>query len=380
MEHIEKPEEGRYTMFPIKRWDEWQAYKKAQKMFWVEEEIDTELAKDSRDWKTLDQPIRHFLEHILAFFAVSDGVVNETLTEEIISRIQVREIKLWYDFQIMMEDIHNIVYSKLIDTYIEDSDRKNQLFHALEHYPSIRQKIEWVQRWLGKNNEIHKLSQCKRDALVKLEMAYNQLQAIEKVINLSSSGVEDQSIKELFTELHEPRPALARQILINVIMEGVFFSGSFCAIYWIYNTYGKLPGLSKANEFISRDEGMHTDFGIHIYRTLTYKLSQKQVHKIIKEAVEIESDFIRDALPKGLLGMNANLMTMYIQFVADQLLLGLGYDKCFGAENPFTFMNKQSIGVRIGDFFTDGNISEYGHHAAGNTVDDQTLDFSENFD
>ena len=377
-ELIEYEEEGRYTMFPIKRWPEWRAYKKAQELFWVEEEIDAELAKNPREWSTLEKKIRHFLKRILAFFAVSDGIVAETIMEEIMRRIQTREIKLWYNFQVMMEDIHNIVYSKLIDTYIKSEHKKKKLFNAIEHYPTIRRKVEWSRKWLGRDNEINKLSDANQDALLQLRKMYLAAKQISQV--MGSTNEPNAQIEQLFADLNEPRPSLARQILINTIMEGVFFSGSFCAIYWIYNNGGKLPGLSKANEYISRDEGMHTDFGVHIYKSLDAQLSQEEVHDIMREAVDVEIDFICDALPEGLLGMNATLMTEYVQFVADRLLISLGYDIIFDSKNPFPFMDKQSTSIRMGDFFNDGNISEYGHHSAGIGPDDQALNFSEEFD
>lgn len=383
MESIES-EEPRYTIFPIKRWDVWKLYKKAQTLFWVEEEIDTELAKDKKDWDELDPNIQHFIQHVLAFFAVSDGVVNETLIEEILSRVQTREVRFWYDFQVAMEDIHNIVYSKLIDTYITSETEKQKLFNALEHYPSIKKKINWVKRWLGSHNELHKLSPHTRQTLLELEKIYRLVTDFQTSLNKTIDHNDPSTMPkngltqiELFNALHEPRPTLAKQIIINTIMEGIFFSGSFCAIYWVYHTHKKLPGLAKANEFISRDEGLHTEFGIHLYKTLAHKLPEREVFDIIDEAVEIESDFIKSALPQGLLGMNDKLMTQYIKFVADQLLQNLGYNKHYKLPNPFDFMNKQSTSVRIGDFFTDGNLSEYGHHASGSTTDDQSVDFSD---
>jgi ribonucleoside-diphosphate reductase subunit M2 len=379
LEYVENPEHGRYTMFPIKYKKYFDAYKKGQAYYWVEDEINNELAKDEVDWPTLDPEIQHFLEHILAFFAVSDGIVNETLTEEVVDRIEIPEIKLWYHFQIMMEDIHNIVYSKLIDTYIKNTEHKQRLFSAIEHYPTIRKKVAWVHKWLGKENELAKLSSAVKTQIRKLKQAYQDLQKIKVIASSTSASQQDDDIETFFAQLEEPRPALAKQILINVIMEGIFFSASFCAIYWIYNQYGKLPGLSKANEFISRDEGMHADYGIMIYRSLKYKLSPSLVYTIMDEAVAIEADFIRSALPKGLLGMNAKLMTQYVKYVSDQLLQNLGYDKHFGDENPFPFMDKQSVSVRIGDFFTD-TLTEYGHHSSGLTSNDQSLDFSEIFE
>jgi ribonucleotide reductase beta subunit family protein with ferritin-like domain len=376
-ELIESSEHERYTVFPIRFQQAYNAYKEAQSYYWVDDEINKELAEDVNDWATLDPKIRHFIEHILGFFAVSDGVVIETITEEIIDRIEVMEIKLWYHFQVAMEDIHNIVYSKLIDAYITDPHHKHRLLNAIENYPTIQKKIEWVHKWLGKDHELYKLSRTTRDVLFKLQEYYRTLEAVKNQL-VPTELQQDEEVEAFFERLNRPRPSLARQLFINIIMEGVFFSGSFCAIYWIFNHYKKLPGLAKANEFISRDEGMHTEFGMGIYSSLQFKLSQEEAHEIIAEAVDIEADFIRSALPSGLLGMNSTLMTQYIKFVADQLLRNMGYAPCFLEENPFSFMNKQSTSVRIGDFFVV-TVSEYGHSASNTSADEQTYDFSEDF-
>jgi ribonucleoside-diphosphate reductase beta chain len=374
---IESAEHKRYTIFPITHWREWKLYHTARSLVWFEEEIDLELVKDPADWATLDPAIKNFIEHILAFFAVSDGVVNETLTEQILDRVHPPEIKFWYHFQVMMEDVHNIVYSKLIDTYIKDAAHKERLFNAITHYPTIQKKINWVHRWLGKYNEIQTLSDDLRQALNTLVGEHQAMRRMCRETGAQAAR-ETPGLERLIEQLREERPSLGHQILINTIMEGIFFTGSFCAIFWVYHQYGKLPGLSKANEFISRDEGLHTEFGIHIYRNrIVNKLPQSEVFKIIDEAVDIESEFIASALPIGLVNMNAQLMLQYIQFTADWLLVELGYSRRYKAENPFAFMKKQSISVRMGDFFIDGNISEYGHFAAGTTVEDNEFDTSD---
>lgn len=384
-ELIENPEEKRYTVFPIKDDPTWQAYKKAKEAFWVEEEIDSTLAKDREDWETLDPAIKHLVKYILAFFAVSDGVVNETLTEEIVNRINSREIKLWYNYQIMMEDIHNIVYSKLIDTYITVPSEKRKTFDAIEHFPSIRKKIGWVHRWLGKKNDVHKLDAETQESIRKLRDMYQVWTGVASM-TLGFRGDPAKHVSKppddlqvLFSKLDQPRPTLARQLLINTIMEGLFFSASFCVIFWINHHYHKLPGLVKANEAISRDEGMHTLFGAKLYNRMKHRLPENEVHSIIAEAVEIESDFINEALPKGLLNMNAVMMKEYLQFVADQLLILLKYKPLFGSTNPFKFMEKQSMSVRIPDFFAIADVLEYGHHSAGMKPEDQTLSCNDDF-
>ncbi len=362
MEQIENVENGRYTVLPIKDEASWNSYKKAQELFWVDEEVEKLLVKDAEDWKTLDSGIQHLIKYILAFFAISDGIVNENLTEEIVSRIAIREIKMWYDFQIMMEDIHNTVYSKLIDAYITDPVEKHRTFNAIENFPSIKNKINWVRRWLGNKNDLHKL----------------QPESMKCLRELRRAPISEPML-ELFEKMEVPQPDLARQILINAIMEGVFFSGSFCAIFWIYHHYHKLPGLSKANEYISRDEGMHTEFAIGLYRyKLQFKVPQVEVHKIMTEAVEIESEFINESLPKDLINMNSQLMTQYIRFVADQLLQSLGYSRLYNVTNPFKFMEKQSMSVRMTDFFME-DVTEYGIHNVGLKPADSELKFDEDF-
>lgn len=372
-EYLTNPALSRYAIFPLSPMFKgaYEYYKNAKSSFWVEQEIDQELAKDPKDWATLDEPIKNFIKHILAFFAASDGIVRETITEHFSNNITVLEIKFWYDFQVMMEDIHNIVYSKLIEEYIRDENERNSLFHALTTFPTISRKISWIRKWLG-TSELRNLSSSNWTALGKLVNVYKQCQA--------SFGVSSREVDALVDMLEAPRVSLARQLFINIIMEGVFFSGSFCAIFWIYSQYKKMPGLAKANEFISRDEGSHTEFGIYLYNNhIVNKLTQGEVEEILAEAVEIEADFIRAALPAGLLGMNAALMTQYIKFVGDQLLVQLNYKKIFHVKNPFPFMEKQSTSVRIPDFFMDHNVSEYGHHAAALQPNDMKLDFSDNF-
>lgn len=350
------------------------AYKKAQESFWVEEEIDAELKKDSINWPSIDPRIQNLIIHQIAFFLIGDGRVNQTISDHIESRITDREVLVWYNFQKMMEDIHNIVYVKLADAYVRDAKEKNKIFNAAENFPIIKKKINWLRKWLGENNDINKLEPDTVKSVIELKNAYLAMSAIFKKEIPGDLNI-------LFNKLDEPKPMLAKQILINLIMEGLFFQGSFCIIFWVNHQYGgKLPGLTKANEFISRDEGMHTDFGIGLYiKKIMCKLPQKEVHEIMNEAVEIEIEFMEEALPSDLLNMNPVLMAKYIKFVADKLLSDLGYDTLYNVTNPFEFMKKQSVSVRISDFFMDANVSEYGHHLANSNTGDTELDFGEDF-
>ena len=380
IERVERSEEQRYTVFPISDRASWEAFKAAQGAFWTNEEIDGELAKDKADWDELDPKVQHFIKHILAFFAVSDGVVIETLTEEIMDRVKTMEIRMWYNFQIMMEDTHNVVYSKLIDTYIRDPKEKDQMFNSITHFPTIRKKINWVHRWIGKGKVLSKLPDKYHDFLIYLRDVYHEMEDVRSVLGAGPKNqIRTATLDKYFDELDIQRPSLAMLLLINVVMEGLFFSGSFCAIYWVKDILKKLPGLSKANEFISRDEGTHTDFGVQFYLTLEHPVEQLMVYQIFEEAVKIETEFIGSALPEGLLGMNADLMQTYVKFVADRLLNDLHYDPLFNVENPFLFMNKQSTSVRMSDFFIDRNISEYGHKASGKIATAKWLNLTDEF-
>lgn len=377
-EFVENHDIFRLSMFPIKADDIWQLYKVVQEAFWVEEEIDKELAKDKKQWDELDEKTRKLIIHILAFFAVSDGLVGEIIEDEILSRLEMREAKLWYNFKNMMEDIHNITYAKLVQTYIPNTQEALATLDAVKTYPVIKQKINWIKRWIGEENDLADLSPASRQAIKILLDEHDILS--DTITRSGSIYHQPQVITALRRKLEQPKTSLARIIFIEAILEGVFFSGSFCAIFWVFDQYGKLPGLTKANEFISRDEGTHVAFDVMFYNNyLEHKLTQDDAHDIVREAVEIEAEFIQTALPEGLPGMNYVLMTQYIQFVADQLLSQLHYEKIWNVENPFEFMNKQSVSVRMTDFFMDGNVSEYGHHASGTSADDKLLDFGEDF-
>lgn len=294
-------DDNRLVMFPIKDNDIWNMYKKAEDCFWRVEEVD--LSKDYKDWVTLTDNEQHFISMILAFFAASDGIVLENLGLRFMSEVQLAEAKAFYGFQIAMENIHSIMYSQLIDTYIKDSIEKNNLFNALNNYQCIRQKGDWALKWIKDKDS-----------------------------------------------------SFATRLVAFACVEGIFFSGAFCSIYWIKKR-GLLPGLTFSNELISRDEGMHTDFAVLLYSKLKNKAKKAKVHELFKEAVEIEKGFICEALPCKLIGMNSNLMRKYIEFVADRLLVQLGYPKLFNTSNPFDFMEMISLQgktnffeKRVGDY------------------------------
>jgi len=301
MESILKEDINRYVMFPIKYDDIWSMYKKQVDCFWRAEEID--LSKDMKDWNTLNKDEKFFISMILAFFAGSDGIVLENLAVRFMSDIQVAEARAFYGFQIAMENIHSETYSLLIDTYIKNKDEKNKLFNAINEFPCIKKKADWA----------------------------------IKYINCDDS--------------------FAVRLVAFAVVEGLFFSGAFCSIYWLKKR-GLLQGLTFSNELISRDEALHTEFAILLYSKLENRLVERIVHNIIKEAVEIEKEFINEALPCRLIGMNAGMMNRYIEFVADRLCSQLGYVKIYNTINPFDFMEMISLEGK-GNFF-EKRISDYG--------------------
>ncbi|QEC54080.1 ribonucleoside-diphosphate reductase beta chain [Anseongella ginsenosidimutans] len=299
--------QDRFVLLPIKYRVIWEMYKKAEASFWTAEELD--LSPDLKDWENLNDGERHFISHVLAFFAASDGIVNENLAVNFMSEVQLPEARCFYGFQIMMENIHSEVYALLIDTYVKDPREKDKLFHAIETIPCVQKKAEWALRWIEKGN-------------------------------------------------------FAERLVAFAAVEGIFFSGSFCSIFWLKKR-GLMPGLSFSNELISRDEGMHCEFACELYRMLNNKLPQEKVYEIIRDAVEIEKEFVSDALPVNLIGMNAKLMTQYIEFVADRWIGELGYPKIFHAANPFDFMELISLQgktnffeKRVGDYQKSGVMSQ----------------------
>lgn len=291
----------RFVLFPIKHEDIWQAYKTQQAMIWTAEEID--FQQDITDWEQkMSDDERFFIKHVLAFFAASDGIVNENLAENFVNEVQYTEAKFFYGFQIMMENVHSETYSLMIDTYIKDSKEKDYLFNALETFPPVKKKAEWSLNWIDNGN-------------------------------------------------------FAQRLIAFAAVEGIFFSGSFCSIFWLKKR-GLMPGLTFSNELISRDEGMHMEFAVLLYtKHLKNKLPKEEVQEIITTAVEIEKEFVTESLPVRLIGMNADLMGQYIEFVADRLLVELGNDKVYNVSNPFDFMDMINLQGKTN--FFEKRVGEY---------------------
>lgn len=312
---------NRFVLFPIEHADIWKMYKQSEANFWTAEEID--LSQDTTDWnERLNDDERHFIKHVLAFFAASDGIVNENLAENFVKEVQYTEAKFFYGFQIMMENIHSETYSLLIDTYIKDAKEKDYLFNAIETVPCVKQKAEWALRWI-------------------------------------SNG------------------SFAERLIAFAAVEGIFFSGSFCSIFWLKKR-GLMPGLSFSNELISRDEGMHCDFACLLYNDhIINKLSPETVRDIITNAVEIEKEFVSDALPVNLIGMNADLMCQYIEFVADRLLVALRQPKVYNAENPFPWMDLISLQGKTN--FFEKRVGDYQKAGVMSTREQQVFTLEEDF-
>ncbi|WP_419802650.1 ribonucleoside-diphosphate reductase small subunit [Mucilaginibacter sp.] len=296
----------RFVILPINYPAIWEMYKKHEASFWTAEEID--LSDDQKHWDSLSDGERHFISHVLAFFAASDGIVNENLAVNFMSEVQVPEARCFYGFQIMMENIHSETYALLIDSYIKNPNEKDRLFHAIDTVPCVKKKAEWALKWINNGN-------------------------------------------------------FAQRLVAFAAVEGIFFSGSFCSIFWLKKR-GLMPGLTFSNELISRDEGLHCEFACLLYSMLSTKLSKEEVTEIIADAVVIEKEFVTDALPVRLIGMNADLMAQYIEFVADRWLVELGYDKLYNATNPFDFMEMISLQgktnffeKRVGDYQKSGVLN-----------------------
>ncbi len=313
------PDDNRFVMFPIKHNDIWEMYKKQVDCFWRAEEID--LSKDCKDWDTLNGDEKHFISSILAFFAASDGIVLENLATRFMSDVQLSEARAFYGFQIAMENIHSETYSLLIETYIKDDTEKNKLFHAIDNFPCIKKKSDWAQKWINDN-----------------------------------------------------RSSFATRLVAFACIEGIFFSGAFCSIYWMKKR-GLMPGLTFSNELISRDEALHCEFAVLLYSKLVKKMSKARIHELIKESVEIEIEFICEALPCRLIGMNSQMMTQYIQFVADRLCIQLGYDKIYNVANPFDWMEMISLQGKTN--FFEKRVSDYA--LADKTKSNETFDLTEDF-
>jgi ribonucleoside-diphosphate reductase subunit M2 len=306
-------------MFPIKHNDIWEMYKKQVDCFWRAEEID--LTKDLTHWDSLNDDERHFISMILAFFAASDGIVLENLASRFMSEVQVSEARAFYGFQIAMENIHSHTYSLLIETYIKDANKKHNLFNAIEHFPCIKKKSDWAQKWI-----------------------------------------------------HDNRSSFATRLVAFACVEGIFFSGAFCSIYWLKKR-GLMPGLTFSNELISRDEALHCEFAILLYSKLVKKIDKVRIHEIIKDAVEIEIEFICDALPCRLIGMNSGMMSQYIRFIADRLCVQLGYDKIYDESNPFPWMELISLESKK-NFFEARNDA---YALANKTNSHEAFEFTDDF-
>ena len=309
----------RFVLFPINYPKIWDMYKKSVQSFWTAEEVD--LQADQKDWEKLSNDERHFIKHVLAFFAASDGIVNENLAINFMNEVQLPEARCFYGFQIMMENIHSEMYSLLIDTYIKDSAERTHLLHAIDTVPCVTKKAQWALRWI-KNG------------------------------------------------------SFAERLIAFAAVEGIFFSGSFCSIFWLKKR-GLMPGLCTSNEFISRDEGMHCDFACLLYGMLENKLPKETVQAIIRDAVENEHEFVTDAIPVSLIGMNAKLMCQYIEFVADRLLVSLGCDKIYNSTNPFDFMEMISLQGKTN--FFEKRVSEYKKASVGQQQSENLFKLVEDF-
>lgn len=320
-EPILKENPNRFVLFPIQHNDIWEMYKKQEASIWTAEELD--LSPDLVDWESkLNDDERFFIKHVLAFFAASDGIVNENLAENFLSEVQYTEAKFFYGFQVMMENIHSETYSLLIDTYIKDTKEKNYLFNAIETFEPVKKKADWAMRWIDNGS-------------------------------------------------------YAERLISFAAVEGIFFSGSFCSIFWLKKR-GLMPGLTFSNELISRDEGLHCDFACMLYNNhLVNKLPKKQVQKIIADAVEIEKEFVTESLPVRLIGMNSDLMSQYIEFVADRLLTELGNDKIYNTSNPFDFMDMINLQGKTN--FFEKRVGEYQKAGVLNNENNTTFSLDSDF-
>lgn len=307
VEPILKPNPHRFTLFPIEKPKLFQKYKDHLAVFWTAEEID--LAKDMKDWAKLTDGERYFIKNILGFFAGSDGIIQENLAARFMNEIQLAEARQFYSVQLMMEAVHSETYSLLIDTYIDDKQEKLDLFHATQTIPCVKRKADWAQKWI-----------------------------------------------------ESPTASFPMRLVAFAVVEGIFFSGSFCAIYWLKQR-GLMPGLTTSNEFIARDEGLHTDFACALYEEIERKLPKDLVHSIIVEAVTIEKQFITESLPCHLIGMNSGLMSQYIEFVASRLSKQLGYGELFATANPFDFMERISLEGK--DNFFEKRVTSYAKSGVG---------------
>ena len=321
VEPILRENPNRFTLFPIEKPELYKLYKHHVAVFWTPEEID--LAKDMKDWIKLTPNEQHFIKNVLAFFAGSDGIIQENIAARFMNEVQLSEARQFYSVQLMMESVHSESYSLLIDTYIEDKAEKTHLFQAIQTIPCVKGKADWAQKWIVSKDE-----------------------------------------------------NFATRLVAFAVVEGIFFSGSFCAIYWLKER-GLMPGLTTSNEFIARDEGLHTDFACALYSEIERKLPKAKVHKIIREAVEIELQFITESLPCSLIGMNSGLMGTYIKFVADRLSMQLGYGKIYKVNNPFDFMER--IALEGKDNFFEKRVTTYAKSGVGKTASEMSFSLDTEF-
>jgi ribonucleoside-diphosphate reductase beta chain len=350
----------RYTVFPIRYPNLWKFYKDHLSTFWTVEEI--RLTDDLVDWNNkLNDNERHFIKNVLAFFAASDGIVNENLVVNFYNEVQIPEARQFYAVQMMIEAVHNEQYSVLIDTYVINAEEKSRLFRAVETIPAVKKKADWAIKWIEEGSTLQE------SIPEKYMNSYKQILRLDNYEPILS-----ETQHEALDFLTKERPSFAQRLLAFVCVEGIFFSGSFCAIYWL-KSRGLMPGLATANEFISRDENIHTEYTIELYKMLEKQLDESVVHSIFKEAVDIEKEFITESLPVSLIGMNCNLMSQYIEYVADRWLVLLGYNKLYNAQNPFGFMELISVNTK-GNFF-ELNITEYSKAGVGTNSDDRELSF-----
>jgi len=321
IEPILRENPTRFTLFPIMKPKLYQKYKNHLSVFWITEEIDT--SKDMKDWNKLNENEKFFIKNILAFFAGSDGIIQENLAARFMNEIQLAEARQFYSVQLMMEAVHSETYSLLIDTYIEEKDEKLKLFKAIETIPCVKQKADWAKKWIESKEE-----------------------------------------------------NFATRLIAFAVVEGIFFSGSFCAIYWLKER-GLMPGLTTSNEFIARDEGLHTDFACALYEEIERKIPKAKVHKIIREAVKIEKQFITESLPCHLVGMNDKLMAQYIEFVADRLSTQLGCGKIYATSNPFDFMERISLEGK--DNFFEKRVTSYAKSGVGKKQEEMSFSLDADF-
>jgi len=319
-EYLTNPENNRLTVYPIKNPSIWESYKKQQASFWTAEEVD--LSKDEDDFKRLSSNEQYFIKHVLAFFSSSDTIVNINIGERFSKDVKIREAIVCYNYQMMMENIHSEMYSLQIDNIVRDADEKTKLLDALLHFPCIAKKAEWQMKWI------------------------------------------------------ESDKPFAYRLIAFAIVEGVFFSGSFCSIFWLKQR-NVMPGLCASNELIARDEGMHTNFAILLYSMIKNRVPEKDIHLMFKDAVMIETEFICDSLPCALLGINQDSMTVYIQYVADRLLVELGYNKIWNVKNPFDFMEKISMEGKTN--FFEARPTQYQKSSVMNKTREDSFNMTEDF-